>query len=43
MFGMAGAMPDEAGAVDVSRLIETFRLGYRNLQDVWSVVLPPAP
>jgi glucosylglycerate synthase len=42
MFGMAGAMPDEPGAVDVSRMIETFRLGYRNLQDVWSVVLPPA-
>ena len=42
MFGMAGAMPDEPSAVDVSRLIETFRLGYRNLQDVWSAVLPPA-
>jgi hypothetical protein len=42
MFGMAGALPDEPGAVDVSRMIETFRLGYRNLQDVWSVVLPPA-
>jgi glucosylglycerate synthase len=42
MFGMAGVMPDEPGAVDVSRMIETFRLGYRNLQDVWSVVLPPA-
>ncbi len=44
MFGTIGAPPDEAsvGAADVSRMVETFRLGYRNLQDVWSAVLPPA-
>jgi len=41
-FGMAAAAPEEAGAVDVSRMIDAFRLGYRNLQDVWGVVLPPA-
>jgi hypothetical protein len=41
-FGMAAAGADETGAVDVSRMIEAFRLGYRNLQDVWSAVLPPA-
>jgi hypothetical protein len=44
LFGTVGAPPDEAGAgaADVSRMVETFRLGYRNLQDVWSAVLPPA-
>src|ERR1051326_4423777 len=41
-FGPAGAVPDEAGAVEVSRMIDAFRLGYRNLPAVWSVVLPPA-
>lgn len=41
-FGVAGAMTDEPGAVDVSRMVETFALGYRSLQDVWSSVLPPA-
>ena len=42
-FGAGPAAPaEEPGAVDVSRMIETFRLGYRNLQDVWSAVLPPA-
>jgi hypothetical protein len=41
-FGTAGTTPDEPGPVDVTRIIETFRLGYRNLQDVWSAVLPPA-
>jgi hypothetical protein len=44
MFGTVGAPPDEpsVAAGDVSRMVETFRLGYRNLQDVWSAVLPPA-
>jgi hypothetical protein len=41
-FGPAAAGTDEAAAVEVSRLIEAFRLGYRNLQDIWGVVLPPA-
>jgi glucosylglycerate synthase len=44
LFGTAGTPPDEAGAgaAEVSRMVETFLLGYRNLQDVWSAVLPPA-
>ena len=41
-FGTGGVAVDEPGAADVSRLIETFQLGYRNLRDVWSAVLPPA-
>jgi hypothetical protein len=27
--------------IDVSRLIDAFRLGYRELRDIWSTVLPP--
>jgi glucosylglycerate synthase len=42
IFGTAGATVDEPAAVDVSRMVETFCLGYRNLRDVWSAVLPPA-
>jgi len=41
-FGTGGIAADEPGAVDVSRIIETFQLGYRNLRDVWGAVLPPA-
>ena len=41
-FGAGGALADQPGTVDVSRIIETFHLGYRNLRDVWSAVLPPA-
>jgi len=41
-FGTGGTAADEPGTVDVSRIIETFQLGYRNLRDVWSAVLPPA-
>ncbi len=41
-FGTAEATVDDPGTVDVSRIIETFRLGYRNLPDVWNTVLPPA-
>ena len=42
IFGPARWLVDEPGAVEVTRLIETFRLGYRDLQEVWSAVLPPA-
>jgi hypothetical protein len=30
-----------AAVVDAERLIETFRLGYRELRDIWASVLPP--
>ncbi len=42
VFGPARWLVDEPGAVDVTRLIETFRLGYRDLHEVWRAVLPPA-
>ncbi len=41
-FGAApapGALP--AAPIDHERLIEAFRLGYRELRDIWTWVLPP--
>ena len=40
-FGtVAGGEPPPASAVDVERLIESFRLGHRELRDIWTWVLP---
>jgi hypothetical protein len=41
-FGSAPAAAEEPGTVEVGRMVESFRLGYRNLQEVWNAVLPPA-
>jgi hypothetical protein len=35
------AVPLPASTVDPERLIETFRLAYRELHDIWTWVLPP--
>jgi hypothetical protein len=32
----------EMGTLDLNRMVETFRLGVRDLQEIWSLVLPPA-
>jgi glucosylglycerate synthase len=32
----------ESGTLDLNRMVETFRLGVRDLQEIWSLVLPPA-
>jgi hypothetical protein len=40
-FGDPAAPTLEAAPVDAERLIETYRLGYRELRDVWTWVLPP--
>lgn len=37
----ADAVLPDAPAVDPDRLVETFRLGYRELRDIWTFVLPP--
>jgi hypothetical protein len=42
VFGPARWLVDEPGTVDVTRLIDSFRLGYRDLHGVWSAALPPA-
>ncbi len=33
--------PEETIVVDTQRLLEPFRLGFRNLQEIWGLVLPP--
>lgn len=41
-FGTAPDGPLEAPAVNPSNLIDSFRLGYRELSGVWAAILPPA-
>src|SRR5258708_26012989 len=33
---------EETGTLDVNRMVETFQLGVRDLQEIWGLVLPPA-
>jgi glucosylglycerate synthase len=40
-FGVATAPPADGPPADIRPMLETFQLGYRNLQEVWSLVLPP--
>lgn len=41
-FGMPSApLPARDQSVDVKRLIRAYRLGYRELRDIWTWVLPP--
>jgi hypothetical protein len=39
--GVAVAPPADAATADTRPMLETFQLGFRNLQEVWSLVLPP--
>jgi hypothetical protein len=39
--GARDAAPPDAATVDRERMLEAFRLGERNLQEVWAPVLPP--
>jgi hypothetical protein len=41
VFGTPTPALDDAEAVDARPLIESFRLGWRNLREVWGMVLPP--
>jgi glucosylglycerate synthase len=41
-FGDPVPLADESVAADVRRLLEPFKLGVRNLQEIWALVLPPA-
>ena len=40
-WGSAVAPPADGAPADTTPMLETFQLGYRNLQEVWSLVLPP--
>ena len=32
----------DVGSVDISRMVESFQLGIRDLQEIWGLVLPPS-
>jgi hypothetical protein len=36
------ALPQESAPLDMNRMVETFQLGVRDLQEIWGLVLPPA-
>jgi hypothetical protein len=40
-LGTALAPPADGHPADTTPMVETFQLGFRNLQEVWSLVLPP--
>jgi glucosylglycerate synthase len=40
-LGIASTPPAGAPAANTAPMLETFQLGFRNLQEVWSLVLPP--
>jgi hypothetical protein len=42
IFGEPFAPSTALGTVDVERLVNSFQLGVRDLQDIWGLVLPPA-
>jgi glucosylglycerate synthase len=41
-FGQPMYVERRRARMDVSRLIESFQLGARNLQEVWGIILPPS-
>jgi hypothetical protein len=41
-FGEPVIVSQDAGPLDVSRMIESFHLANRDLEEIWSLVLPPA-
>jgi hypothetical protein len=40
-YGEPPPWTEETVVVDTQRLLEPFRLGFRNLQEIWGLVLPP--
>jgi glucosylglycerate synthase len=41
-FGEPVLLPQDTGTVDISRMVESFKLGIRDLQEIWDLVLPPS-
>jgi hypothetical protein len=41
-FGHSPPPVDERRPVDIRSMVESFQLGFRNLQEIWTRVLPPA-
>jgi hypothetical protein len=42
VLGVTQDIPQPSAALDAQRLIESFCLAFKNLQPVWSTILPPA-
>jgi len=42
VVGEETGAPDEPRTLDITPMVESFQLGFRNLQDVWGRLLPPA-
>jgi hypothetical protein len=42
IFGSWPAPPSEPPPVDINPMLQSFRLGYQSLLDIWRLVLPPA-
>ena len=40
--GQPVSSSQETGTLDTNRMVETFQLGVRDLQEIWGLVLPPA-
>jgi glucosylglycerate synthase len=36
------SLSQDTGTLDMNRMVETFQLGVRDLQEIWGLVLPPA-
>jgi hypothetical protein len=41
-IGEPGLAPQDPGPLEISRMIESFQLGNRDLQEIWGLVLPPS-
>jgi hypothetical protein len=41
-FGEPAPVLDDHNSIDTTRMIQSFQLGIRNLQEIWGLVLPPA-
>ena len=42
VFGQSPEVEAAIAPVDARRMIESFRIGYKNLREVWGIVLPPS-
>ncbi|MGD1098030.1 MAG: hypothetical protein ABSB35_39340 [Bryobacteraceae bacterium] len=42
VFGEKTPVNEETVAVDVRHMVESFQLGFRNLHEIWGMILPPA-
>jgi hypothetical protein len=41
-IGESGVLSQDTEALEISRMMESFQLGNRDLQEIWGLVLPPS-